>query len=420
MNKLFVKDVVINTNKVEIEYEISGDWGRLFAPDTKFWVEYSSDISNVPKSIAIIPFLGSVLSVSWVYDSEIIIDEIDKAFYDCLPNVLKGYKKMYPNVTFGGKLTVNKVVENSVPADKSVCLFSGGVDAFNTLLSHYSEKPELITIWGADVECDNVEGWKEVDEHIQQTSEQFNLSHHIIRSNLRKIYNKSLTESELRKNCGDGLWHGFQHGMGMLTLLAPLAYVHGISRVYIASSYTASLWGKYTCASDPVIDNEVKYINCSVHHDGYEYTRQDKIRNICKFSEENNINIPLRVCWESKDGKNCCICEKCCRTLLGLYAEKVNPENFGFALKEKTFSTIIKQLKSHRLELAHYYCIQKILRQNYKLKDVDKSIRWFYKLDLNKQGDYYIPNKPSDYTFKERIFLALPPIIKKLYRKLKK
>lgn len=419
MNKLIVKDVVITKKKIEITYDVSGDWSRLFRPDTKFFVEYACDILDVPESVAVITFLGSILPISWVYDSEIILDEIDKTFYECLPNVLQGYKKMYPNVNFGGKLTVGKIVENTVKADKSVCLFSGGVDAFNTLLSHYLEKPGLVTIWGADVAYDNLDGWKAVNDHIKLTSEQFGLSHEIIRSNLRKIYDYRI-DSELIKISGDRLWHGFQHSIGMLTLLAPLSYIQGINKVYIASTYTVSLWGKYTCASDPVIDNEVKYVSCCVYHDGYEYTRQDKIRNICEFSKEHNMSIPLRVCWESTDGKNCCHCEKCCRTILGLYAQKANPENFGFDFKGKTFSEIIKPLKNYKIELSYYYGIQKALRQNYNIKNVDKSIRWFYRLDLSKQGDYYLHKKPREYTLKEKIYDMLPPIMKKLYRKIKK
>ena len=33
----------------------------------------------------------------------------------------------------------------------------------------------------------------------------------------------------------------------------------------------------------------------------------------------------------SQEGDNCCMCEKCYRTMAGLWAEGENPENYGFS-----------------------------------------------------------------------------------------
>lgn len=34
--------------------------------------------------------------------------------------------------------------------------------------------------------------------------------------------------------------------------------------------------------------------------------------------------------WENSTGKNCCKCEKCCRTILGILIENEFPEKYGF------------------------------------------------------------------------------------------
>ena len=56
---------------------------------------------------------------------------------------------MYPQLSFGGNLVVDHIVENKNSANKSAAMFSGGVDAFNTLISHIVEKLKSI---GADIE----------------------------------------------------------------------------------------------------------------------------------------------------------------------------------------------------------------------------------------------------------------------------
>ena len=80
----------------------------------------------------------------------------------------------------------------------------------------------------------------------------------------------------VEKYANDDWWHGFQHGIGLIGHAAPLAYLFNIDNLYIASSYTIKDKGKVTCASDPTIDNYVKFSDCHVIHDGYEYGRQEK------------------------------------------------------------------------------------------------------------------------------------------------
>ena len=126
----------------------------------------------------------------------------------------------------------------------------------------------------------------------------------------------------------DGWWHGFQHGIGITSHAAPYVFMHKFKNIYIASTYSNKYKG--TCASDPTIDNYLHMGKCATIHDGFEFSRQDKIRRICEYSRRTGMEIQLRVCWISSGGKNCCACEKCYRTICAILAEGENPASFGF------------------------------------------------------------------------------------------
>lgn len=415
-----ITDVKIESNKISISYDTQGEWKKYFTNEKEFWIEYKTNISDTPKSVAVIPLLGTVITFSWLFDGEIIVDELDEDFYNCLPEVKKGYKKMYPNVNFAGKLTVKKIVKNNTKKSQSATLFSGGVDAFCTLLSNIDKNPILVTVWGADVTYDNYEGWEKVQEQTVKTAEQFGLDYEIIRSNFRCILSESLLHSECLKKSGDGWWHGFHHGIGILTLTAPFTYLNSISNLYIASSFTAAEWGNYTCSSDPVTDNMTRFCDCQVFHDGYEYSRTEKIKIICDYAKKNDIKVPLRVCWKSKDGGNCCDCEKCHRTMLAIYSNKFDPKDFGFNYNQKDISILFEKLKYFELKMIRYRKIQENLKNNYKYQEVAKSLKWFYKANFNNISTYqHKTSKRSINETKSLIYSKFPKGFKKLYDKLK-
>lgn len=65
--------------------------GGYFKEDMPFFCEYSEDISNTPQSIAVIPFIVQVLPIIWLFDATLIVDELDKHFYDCMEKIKEGY-----------------------------------------------------------------------------------------------------------------------------------------------------------------------------------------------------------------------------------------------------------------------------------------------------------------------------------------
>lgn len=399
-NRIIIEMPEISENSIHYKYTVEGEWQSAFKMNEDYYVEYSCDISSVPSGVAVVPLLANILPMAWVYDAEIIVPVCDEDFYNSIPDFKKGYIDMYPMIKFGGKITVSELQKNTPDNQNGVAaFFSGGVDAFNTLTQHADEKPTLLTIWGADVKFDDKIGWKNVKDHLLKTSEQFGIDYVIIKSCFRRYLNEGVL-SEKVKISGDGWWHGFQHGIGLICHAAPVAYVMRKEKIYIASSYTPEDKGKVTCASDPTIDNYVRFCNVNVIHDGYEFDRQAKVHNIVQFSNKKQMQIPLRVCWESTGGKNCCNCEKCFRTIVEIYAEQEDPHKYGFEYSDKQLNKL--SLKMHgrgfnKIVFPIYKKMQQTMKSNLRKDNLPKSIRWLYDINLEKcrhpQLWYKIPVK---------------------------
>ena len=395
-NIIKIEEPIVNKNRIVCNYTVEGDWKDVFHKEQKFFAEYSIDISMVPVSVAIIPFVSNILPIAWVYDAEILLPSIDKDYYESIPEFKKGYQDMFPMIDFKGSVKADEIVANNIEGQKgAVSFFSGGVDAFNTLACHIDEKPTLITLWGADVKLDDVAGWEKVEKHIKETCLEFELNHVIVKSSFRSFFDEWKMSQKVIKS-GDGWWHGFQHGIGIISHAAPIMYSLKRKTIYFASSFTAAEKGKYKCASDPTIDNFVRFCGADVIHDGYEFNRQDKVHNITQFAQKTGRRIALRVCWESSGGSNCCDCEKCWRTILAIYAEGLDPKEFGF--QYDNFEKLLRKIYIYRDKMRHnsisrYSPVQTALRKNYTLKTVNKELRWFYKIDVAHVGDFSIPQR---------------------------
>lgn len=108
--KITVAQIFIKGHRLEVFYNVSGNAEKYFTPGVnKFWAEYNENIDIVPPSIAVIPFVCNVLPIVWLADMELVVDELDKTFYECLPEVRHGYMLLSPMLNFlGGRLTVKK------------------------------------------------------------------------------------------------------------------------------------------------------------------------------------------------------------------------------------------------------------------------------------------------------------------------
>lgn len=389
MNKIYISNPFISNNRIDYSYTVEGEWSNAFILDEKFYIEYNIDVSTVPASIAVVPLMCNILPMAWVYDADVYLEDCDKSFYESIENIKKGYEEMFPMMSFSARIHAKNIVENKNLSNNGVAaFFSGGADAFNTLVMHADEKPTLLTVWGADVTFEDTDGWNNVLEHLKDTAKQFDVDYVTIKSCLRRCFDQGILHAKVKAS-KDSWWHGFQHGIGLIGHAAPIAYVMGKETIYFASSFTAADKGKVTCASDPTIDNMLKFANSNIIHDGYEFARQMKIHNITKFSHERNKEVSLRVCWKSTGGSNCCECEKCMRTMLGVYAEHFEPRKFGFTCTDEKFKENAQKMKTTLNPMIgelRYGPIQDAMHKNWKYDEVLPELKWFYSINRSKIG----------------------------------
>lgn len=373
-----------------IKYDFSVSEGlKQFFSNKEFIIRYPEKIEDVPEGIAVIPFVCNVIPIIWITDSELIVDELDEHFYNCLDNVKNGYIAMFPETSFKGKLNVKQIIKNDRPSAKTNCamFYSGGVDSLDTLYRHLDEKPTLVSIWGSDIAYDNEHGWELVHSAIKEAGDHFQLDEIVIRSTFRMFDSERQLAKVYAKQLKDDWWHGVKHGIGLLGHVAPYAYLHRVQTVYIASSFCKDD-GPVRCASDPTIDNFVRFADCQVIHDGYENSRQQKMHNIVNYSESHNDFIPLHVCWVTQTGTNCCHCEKCFRTIAGIIAEGGNPQKYGFDNFEQYQNDMIPQIrKSDPLRIYQFWPpIQNAVKANKKAirhNPYWKYIKWIEKADFS-------------------------------------
>lgn len=391
MNNIYIDKISIHQHVIKIHYHVDDNLKVFFNPNIKcFEIEYSCNIESVPTSIAVIPFVTNVLPIVWLTNSTLTIPELDKTFFDSIPGIKKGYVEMSPMLSFNGNIIVHKIVDNTYPTEKNAAFFSGGLDAFTTLIAHIKETPILITIFGADLKLNDKTGIERVQTHTESTIKQFNLPLGLyIKTNFREFINEQQL-TQLIKKSKDGWWHGYQCGIGLIGHAAPLAYIHHLKTIYIASSNTQE--NEIICASAPSIDNQVKFGNTNIWHDQYELNRQEKTRLITNYCSNYEQQISLRVCWQSSGGSNCCQCEKCTRTMMGLLAEGVDPQKYGFDQYTSNFhfnkNQIVKYIKDlPKCVKFEWRNIQNRFIETSRYKN-DSNINWIYRINVYKEHSF--------------------------------
>lgn len=294
-------------------------------------VTYDISVDSVPESVLAVTFVANFLPFAWLMDIEIRVPELDADFYDCLPKLADGYRQVFPGRKIGGRVTCERRVVSSV-AERGRCgvFYSGGLDAVTTLLDHLDERPDLLSVWGADIAYGNEDGWRMTNGKIAAGVQGLGLAQIVARCDFRVIEDEGRLHFMALEALGDGWWHGLKHAIALFGIMAPVAYARRHERLYVASSHCRAM-GLAACASNPLTDNEVRFCGCRIVHDGYEYSRQDKAGRLLEGSRRIGLKIPLHVCWETQTGENCCQCEKCLRTITEILVEGGDPEEFGFA-----------------------------------------------------------------------------------------
>lgn len=393
MDSIRIGRIRVDKNGINADITVEGKVREVFYGKSRTAFSYSVnvDLTGLPDSLAAVPVIGFMLPIAWIYDAEIHVASLDRDFYDSIPDFKRGYIRMYPEIDFRGGVSVDRIEVNETPKAGALCLFSGGVDATCTALDHAGEKPVLLTIRSAELRLAGEETWRVVTRRNAEFARILGSRFIAVESNFRSILNSGVLNTRTLKY-GDTWWHGFQHGLAILTLTAPVTWQCGIATVYIASSFSAGARGRITCASDPSIDNFVRFGGTRVVHDGYSLTRMDKLRDIANWCRSSGKRVYLRACSKTNDGRNCCHCEKCWRTMLGLYAVGEDPTQYGFEYAD--FGAQMREIHRGASGLlehfnTRYIPIIKALRANYTEETVSEDLRWLWNIDIAEDSELF-------------------------------
>lgn len=415
MDGIILRNVEIEKNHVEFHFEARGIIKEYFTTDV-FFIDYEQDVSEVPKSILTIPFVASLIPLMWLTNTVMWVEELDRTFYDAIFKVQAAYQRLYYNYPLMGNLVPAKIVENTFkPERESLLLFSGGIDANTTYVRIRNTNPLLFNIQGwykkqgdRDIAADA--DIRDISAFAQREGLDFNFA----KSNFAVLINTATFDKNIKKKLGDSWWHGFQHSMAFISIAIPVAYLMKIAKIYIASSVPMGEYVK--CASYVTTDSEFKFATIgSCVHDGSELTRQDKVHVLVNYANQRKNDYPIRVC--SFNDHNCCACDKCFRSILGIIAEGGDIKKFGFyidkSLKEHFESIMEERAQTFNIKgesRLHWPAIKKRMQENYEIIDDKEFVDWFLNYDFEMARkkalkNYYKKNFFEIIVRKLRIFL---------------
>lgn len=391
MDGVILKEIRVEGNHVDYHFEATGILKPYFSTDTMF-IEYQEDLSMVPESILAAPFVANIIPLMWVTNTVMWVKELDQTFYDSILRVHDAYQRLYSHFPLKGNLVPANFIENKLDIKReSLLLFSGGLDANCTYVRIRDTKPMLFNIQGWYKKLTDIDEAADADIRDENAfAKREGLDCTSAKSNFAIVVKEAMWQKNIRPKFGDSWWHGFNHSMAFITIAMPLAFKHGIKNIYIASSVPM---GEFCmCASHVTTDSEFRFAGLGkCIHDGSELVRQEKVKTVVAYQKSIGQPYTMRVC--SFNDHNCCECEKCFRTVLGLVAEAVNIRDFGFyidkPLKEHWEDVMFRRagLMSFKSErVLHWPYIIPRMKTNYEKMNQEQKefVDWFLSFDFSK------------------------------------
>ena len=380
------KPIVVDRSFVSYELSCSSEIRRYFSSRAMF-VSYDADVSLAPSALLLIPLLSSLAPIAWALGADINLPCIDVRFLRALGEIRQSFRRLYPDGDWSGEVRADQIVDTSpsYQGTGNAILFSGGVDSVTSVVLHKEEKPRLVTVWGADLGLAQHHLWDQVSAANRTFARNKSVEISFIKTNFRTFFNSYRLNATSPQRFSN--WYsGFQQGLGLVGLCAPLSYIAELGSIYIPSTHTADFgrpWG-----SHPEIDNNVRWGSTKAIHDGYEMSRQTKLQVLAKHIREEDSRLPLRVCWGK--GANCSRCGKCCITMAGLALEGLDPNNHGFRFSSGTLPYFRRQLETGRFQVSDtaLWLLMEIQTRSvtrpYRLKvdGVDEFFTWLQSADV--------------------------------------
>lgn len=151
MKKIELSKIIVENNLIRYEVKQEKGLDLLQEEIVKLFIRFHGNenfniaLNELPQSILALPISLYLLPITYFYNVELVLPEMDKTLYEKLPEIYAAYSKIYGPFKneWRGKLTVGKIVENSnygnAKYDK-VVFFSGGVDAVSAGINNPGKK----------------------------------------------------------------------------------------------------------------------------------------------------------------------------------------------------------------------------------------------------------------------------------------
>ena len=402
LKNLILDKIVVKGNIVEYPFRAAEPLKKYFTKD-KITIEYDTDMSNVPESILAIPFIGGLAGLMWLADIELWVNELDETFYQALFRVKRAYQEMHSDLQLKGQLVPCKFAGNYTPSSgKSLLLFGGGVDCQSSFIRNKDSITDVLNIYGW---LGSIAEENKVDLFDGQFTKSFcdvaGKAPRHIRTDFFKVLNLKQIDVEFEKVIHANYWYGFLHSMAFISMGIVTAFEKGLDRIIIASSLGKGIQGY--CASFITTDSQFRWAqNGTTLHDGAELTRLEKTKILVEYRNNTGKPLPLHVC--SFNDRECCVCDKCFRSVVQIVAEGGDPRDFGFEIKGslKDFYSKAAAENAYLWDVAkeseRYWPSAKArMKENYEnIKEKD-FVDWFLSFDFAKArkdgvNNYYKKN----------------------------
>ena len=243
MEYIILKEVVLKGNRCEYVCEFPDSLSKyLVDVNQNLFIELPAqyEANSVPKGILTIPFVGSFLCVSMMFNVGIKVPVLDKTFFESLSSVKDAYKKMYPYAEFCFDVLPDKIVDCTYDVQQTPSIFfTGGLDATSALIDRIAEKPLLVNIWGGDLLLNDVDAHKELSHYFDRITKQIGNQYVFVKSNCRRYFNELELENRLaqiiKPEHNHGWWASIAHILSMTTVIAPIEYLTRTGLHYFVS-----------------------------------------------------------------------------------------------------------------------------------------------------------------------------------------
>jgi hypothetical protein len=278
-------------------------------PPEAYWIDvprayadYLSDSGNA--------WLTLLLPVAvHLAESLVISKPVDRELFVNVHELMRVWNCWYPYLK---PVSIEADVQE-LPTERTegatAALFSGGVDAWFTLLTHNGQPnrvdnikiDDLLCIWGLDIPLENPGEFRALRDALVRATTGLGADFVEIVTNLRQT--KWFTKAD---------WGRVAHG----SVLASIGHVlsRRYSRVLIPSTHRYDdpiPWG-----SHPLTDPLLSSSRTRIIHDGGGFSRVEKTEALLKSEAALKS---LQVCWDTHSYRNCETCSKCYRTMTTLF-----------------------------------------------------------------------------------------------------